>query len=169
MLRNSYNHAMMTMMMMSCSPLALEGSSPVLIVDDDDDMRETLRVCLEEEGFAVRTARNGREALDLLAAGALPGLILLDLMMPEMNGWEVLERLRDDAVRAEIPVAVMSGSHRGDVKSATYVVPKPFDLGVMIDLVQEHCSRKAAFDAAAAMRRPRSERAPMEALDTSAA
>jgi CheY-like chemotaxis protein len=112
----------------------------VLIVDDDDDIRETLRVCLEEEGFAVRTARNGLEALASLAEGALPGLILLDLMMPEMNGWEVLEQLRSDTERAAIPVAVMSGSHRGEVRTATYVVPKPFDLGAMVDLVREHCA-----------------------------
>jgi CheY-like chemotaxis protein len=117
-----------------------ERSPAVLIVDDDDDIRETLRVCLEEEGFAVRTARNGLEALALLAEGALPGLILLDLMMPEMNGWEVLEQLRSDTARAAIPVAVMSGSHRGEVRTATYVVPKPFDLGTMVDLVREHCA-----------------------------
>lgn len=159
---------MMTMMM-PCTPLALEGSSPVLIVDDDDDMRETLRVCLEEEGFDVRTARNGREAFEQLAKGALPGLILLDLMMPEMNGWEVLERLRNDPLRSAIPVAVMSGSHRGEVKSATYVVPKPFDLGAIIDIVHEHCGCKSAFESATGMRLPRSERAPMEALETTAA
>lgn len=156
-------------MMMPYSQLALEGLSPVLIVDDDDDMRETLRVCLEEEGFVVRTARNGLEALEQLARSGLPGLILLDLMMPEMNGWEVLEHLRNDALRCEIPVAVMSGSHRGEVKSATYVVPKPFDLCAVIDLVHEHCRLKAAFDAGVGMCRPRSERAPMSVLETSAA
>lgn len=155
--------------MMPCSPLALESFSPVLIVDDDDDMRETLRACLEEEGFTVRTARNGLEALEQLAVGALPGLILLDLMMPEMNGWEVLEHLRNDALHREIPVAVMSGSHRGKVKSATYVVPKPFDLCAMVELVHEHCSLKAAFDAGSSMHRPCSERMPMSVLETSAA
>ena len=114
--------------------------SPVLIVDDDDDIRETLRACLEEEGFLVRTACNGIEALAHLTEGSLPALILLDLMMPGMNGWEVLDQLRGDAARAAIPVAVMSGSHRGEVSSATYVVPKPFDLGAMVDLVREHCA-----------------------------
>jgi len=119
---------------------ARQRSPAVLIVDDDDDIRETLRVCLEEEGFLVRTACNGLEALAHLADGTLPGLILLDLMMPGMNGWEVLEQLQADDVRATIPVAVMSGSHRGEVGAATYVVPKPFDLGAMVDLVREHCA-----------------------------
>jgi hypoxanthine phosphoribosyltransferase len=73
-----------------------ERSPAVLIVDDDDDIRETLRACLEQ--------------------------------------------LRRDKARAAIPVAVMSGSHRGEVGSATYVVPKPFDLGAMVDLVREHCA-----------------------------
>jgi CheY-like chemotaxis protein len=142
----------------------------VLIVDDDDDVRETLRACLEEEGFVVRTARNGVEALAQLGDGAPPGLILLDLMMPEMNGWEVLERLRSDQARASIPVAVMSGSHRGDVQAANYVVPKPFDLGAMVELVREHCNARASsIEALPDSFRHLSDRPSRESIETNAA
>ncbi len=149
---------------------SIEISPAVLIVDDDDDVRDTLRACLEEEGFTVWTARNGLEALSLLTADASPGLILLDLMMPEMNGWEVLEQLRNDKARSAIPVAVMSGSHRGEVRSANYVVPKPFDLCAMVELVREHCNhRSRAFEALPDSRRHRSERTSVDALETTAA
>jgi len=147
------------------------SSAPaVLVVDDDDDVRETLRACLEEEGFVVRTARNGLEALAQLSDGTPPGLILLDLMMPEMNGWEVLERLRSDQARSAIPVAVMSGSHRGEVRSANYVVPKPFDLTSMVELVREHCnSRVPTLDALPDSFRHRTDRPSRESIETNAA
>lgn len=132
----------MTTMLQRNAPTSFASAPAVLIVDDDDDVRETLRACLEEEGFLVRTARNGLEAFAQLDEGVKPRLILLDLMMPEMNGWEVLERLRSDQERAAIPVAVMSGSHRGEVRAADYVVPKPFDLGAMVELVREHCNER---------------------------
>jgi CheY-like chemotaxis protein len=147
------------------------GQSPsVLVVDDDDDIRETLRACLEEEGFLVRTARNGLEALAQLDEEPPPGLILLDLMMPEMNGWEVLEQLRSDRARAAIPVAVMSGSHRGEVHSANYVVPKPFDLGAMVELVREHCDpRTSDVEASSDSFRRRTDRQGLESIETTAA
>jgi len=147
------------------------SSAPaVLVVDDDDDVRETLRACLEEEGFIVRTARNGLEALAQLGDGSPPGLILLDLMMPEMNGWEVLERLRSDQERAAIPVAVMSGSHRGELRSADYVVPKPFDLTTMVELAREHCNaRTSSIEALPDSFRHRSDRPSRESIETTAA
>lgn len=161
----------MTTMLQRNAPACLESAPAVLIVDDDDDVRETLRACLEEEGFAVRTARNGLEAFAQLSAGTPPGLILLDLMMPEMNGWEVLERLRSDQERAAIPVAVMSGSHRGEVRTANYIVPKPFDLVAMIDLVRGHCNQRTSsiHPLPPDSRRHRAERQSMDALETTAA
>jgi CheY-like chemotaxis protein len=161
----------MTTMLQRNAPPSFESAPAVLIVDDDDDVRETLRVCLEEEGFSVRTARNGLEAIALLDGGTPPGLILLDLMMPEMNGWEVLERLRSDQERAAIPVAVMSGSHRGELRAADYVVPKPFDLEAMVDLVREHCNQRASsiHPLPPDSRRLRSERQSMDSIETTAA
>lgn len=160
----------MTKMLQRHAPPSFASAPAVLIVDDDDDVRETLRACLEEEGFLVRTARNGLEAFAQLDEGVKPRLILLDLMMPEMNGWEVLERLRSDQERAAIPVAVMSGSHRGEVRAADYVVPKPFDLGAMVELVREHCNERArSAEQTPESWRHRAERKTTDSVETTAA
>src|ERR1700723_2629275 len=77
----------------------------VLVVDDDPDIRLTLRQILREEGFRVREARDGLEALERIADEE-PDLVLLDLMMPGINGWEVLATLRH--ARKDLPVVVLS-------------------------------------------------------------
>src|SRR5204863_872330 len=83
-------------------------TGPVLVVGDDDDLRETVQVVLEESGLRVTVAANGRAALEQLRAGARPSLILLDLMMPEMNGWQFLEHARKDATLGSIPIVIMT-------------------------------------------------------------
>jgi CheY-like chemotaxis protein len=82
----------------------------ILVVDDDESARLVLCECLEECGYDVASAGNGREALDLLRVGKPPALILLDLGMPVMDGREFLERQRQDAAIASIPVVLLSGS-----------------------------------------------------------
>ena len=82
----------------------------ILVVDDDESARLVLCACLEECGYDVSCARNGREALDLLRGGKHPTLILLDLGMPVMDGKEFLDRQRQDAAIAGIPVFLLSGS-----------------------------------------------------------
>src|SRR5947207_15447872 len=80
----------------------------ILIVEDDFDIREALTQILEDEGFQVRCASNGREALEVATSGPAPRLILLDLMMPVMNGWQFrAEQLKDPRL-AEVPVLVIS-------------------------------------------------------------
>jgi CheY-like chemotaxis protein len=84
-----------------------DGSAQVLIVDDDSTSRDMLRRTLQKEGWTVAEAANGREALGQLKR-AQPALVLLDLMMPEMDGLEVLERMhRDDSWR-DIPVIIVT-------------------------------------------------------------
>lgn len=81
----------------------------ILVVDDDLYIREMLGELLRDEGFTVATARHGGEALDYLRAAARPPcVILLDLMMPQMNGWEFRAAQREDAALARIPVVTMS-------------------------------------------------------------
>ncbi len=82
----------------------------VLLVEDDVEICESLAELLRRKGFAVETAQNGREALEKLAHGELPSLIVLDLMMPVMNGWEFRERQLSDATLASIPVVVVSAT-----------------------------------------------------------
>src|SRR4051794_20026068 len=81
-------------------------STAVLIVDDNNALRETLAELLEGTGYGVACAANGRQALDYLRTGGLPGLILLDVRMPVMNGWKLLKVLEADPALRRIPVVV---------------------------------------------------------------
>jgi CheY-like chemotaxis protein len=90
----------------------------VLLVEDDDDLREALRARLERRGFSVVAVSHGREALDyLFECGEPIGIILLDLMMPVMDGWTLRQELLSDPELARIPVVVLSGV--SDLASAT--------------------------------------------------
>jgi len=82
----------------------------VLVVEDEPDTLEAVSELLEGENVAVLRARHGREALDLLEQGARPSLILLDLRMPVMDGWEFCRRLAADPRLAQIPVAIVTAS-----------------------------------------------------------
>jgi CheY-like chemotaxis protein len=112
----------------------------ILIIDDDVDLRETLGELLTEGGFEARLAENGRVALEVLRSGAHPRLILLDLMMPEMNGWQFREeQLKDEALR-EIPVVVMTASRGfdGHPITASEILYKPVGLGELIEAVERN-------------------------------
>lgn len=113
----------------------------ILIVDDNEDIRDLLQLWIEDHGFQVTTASNGAEALEWLARGGRPALILLDLLMPVMNGWEVLEKLKEDETLSSIPVAVMSAHHRGPVP-ADHFLAKPLDLQALLQLVQARCGER---------------------------
>jgi CheY-like chemotaxis protein len=116
---------------------------PILIVDDDTDLREVLGELLAEEGYPTRLCANGRAALDALREGARPRLILLDLMMPEMNGWQFRqEQLRDDALR-EIPVVVMTANRVIDDSAlgGAEVLEKPVGLAEILGAVERHALR----------------------------
>jgi CheY-like chemotaxis protein len=102
---------------------ALDGSSPrVLIVDDDQDVRETLGMVLELHGFRPQLAAGGQEAIDRLERDPPPSLIVLDLMMPELSGSEVLERVQRDGRLAQVPVVVLSGDRSATETAARYKV-----------------------------------------------
>src|SRR4051812_3823868 len=81
----------------------------VLVVDDDRAIRVTVQEILADEGYAVRAVENGREALEVLrTTEALPGIILLDLRMPVMDGWSFRQQQKADPRLADIPVLVLS-------------------------------------------------------------
>ena len=114
--------------------------STVLVVDDDPDILEALSEILEAEGFEIRRARNGKEALDRLEPDA-PQLILLDLMMPVMDGWEFAQRMRQRPPEiARIPIIVLSadrnvGSKASDLGAVGHLA-KPFELNDLLELVR---------------------------------
>lgn len=112
----------------------------ILVVDDDADLRETVQMLLELEGFAVTAAANGRAALERLRAGERPGLILLDLMMPEMNGWEFLQHARQDPNLGSIPIVIMTAHGAADLPPvpAEDLLRKPFDAAKLLATVARH-------------------------------
>ncbi len=115
---------------------------PIVIVDDDTDVREALGEVLAEEGYDTRLFENGRSALTYLRGGGNgsgPSLILLDLMMPEMSGWQFREeQLKDERIR-DIPVVVITASRYGAASiQAREVLFKPVALGELVDAVHRN-------------------------------
>jgi two-component system response regulator MprA len=102
----------------------------VLVVDDDPDILSALVMTLQTEGHAVHAARHGQEALEALEGGLRPDVVVLDLMMPVMNGFELLDVLRRDPRWSNLPVVVLS-ANRGyshDDLGVARMLRKPFDL-----------------------------------------
>lgn len=117
-----------------------EQESYVLIVEDDDGAREALSDCLELEGFKVASARNGKEALDYLHRSPPPRVILLDLFMPVMTGWEFRAAQKNDAAIADIPVVVVTafGAAVTQKIDADLVMHKPLDLDLLVSVIREY-------------------------------
>jgi CheY-like chemotaxis protein len=116
---------------------------PILIVDDEPDIRFLISEVLSDEGYTVAQATNGHEALAYLrAATPLPDVIILDLMMPVMNGWDFLQVRQQDPLLAPIPIVVVSATPR-HTSAATLGVQetlaKPFDLDRFLAIVQRYC------------------------------
>jgi CheY-like chemotaxis protein len=118
----------------------VNGPLPILVVDDDADLRETLGELLHEEGYDARLCENGRVALEQLRQGPRPQLILLDLMMPEMNGWQFREAQLEDAGLRDIPVVVMTASRGfdGHPIPASEILFKPIGLGELMSAVERN-------------------------------
>jgi CheY-like chemotaxis protein len=116
----------------------VDASRFVLIVDDDPDLLDVTSFVIETEGMAVETARNGEEALALLRAGRQPGLVLLDLMMPVMNGWEFLAAVANDPLLKAIPVVVLTATEYTEVPGAREVLRKPMELTALLRVVERY-------------------------------
>jgi CheY-like chemotaxis protein len=120
---------------------AASSHCPVLIVEDDDDLREMMAHMLTIEGFEAATVANGREALDYLQNAELPRVILLDLMMPVMDGWEFRRQQKADPDIAPVPVIVLSAldQARASTVDASAFLKKPLDFDRLLELVRDHC------------------------------
>jgi CheY-like chemotaxis protein len=106
----------------------------VLVVDDEPDIRESLRDALEDEGYDVVTAANGREALDVLPGLSRPLALILDIIMPVMSGVELYTTLQADPNLATIPV-VVSTSDPSRAPSGVLLMRKPIDLDRLLSVV----------------------------------
>ncbi len=116
----------------------------VLVVDDDDAIRHTLKLLLEQSGYVVRDAYNGENALEMLRASPkLPSVILLDLNMPIMTGWEFRLEQKRDPLLAEIPVIIISADrsleHQPFSIDAIGYFRKPLDIAELLTLVNDYC------------------------------
>ncbi len=118
------------------------NSSDVLVVDDDTDIRESITYLLEYEGYKVRTAANGVEGFCQLGM-ARPSLILLDLMMPVMDGWQFKTKLDGEPDLTGIPIVVVSADGNIAEKSLSIGVEefltKPIDIENLLRLVKKYC------------------------------
>ncbi|MBI4511703.1 MAG: response regulator [Deltaproteobacteria bacterium] len=115
----------------------------ILVVEDDPDISETIQDLLEQEGYSVTTAANGKEGLEKLGHMERPCLILLDLMMPVMNGLEFLAARGENDVIATIPVVVLTayGQMASQVPTSEVagIVKKPVELESLINSVRTFC------------------------------
>ncbi len=118
------------------------GKTTVLVVDDDQALREVVCDSLAEAGFAVTSAGNGREALRVLRTGPVIDLILLDLLMPEMNGWQFRGEQAADPTLHGIPVVVLSGGQGAAETAASMgaagLVRKPIRLPELLSAVERY-------------------------------
>jgi CheY-like chemotaxis protein len=115
--------------------------SGILIVDDDPDIRDSLKEVLEDEGYTVSCVGNGREALDYLRrTPTRPCVILLDLMMPVMDGWQFRREQKQDPTIAGIPLIVITATGKRPVLiDADELVMKPLDLGRLFEAIERYC------------------------------
>ena len=120
---------------------------PILVVEDDADVRCSLEWLLRVEGYAVTTAIHGADALRQLQAGLRPCVILLDLKMRVMDGFEFRKLQLQDPQLARIPVIIYSGIVDPEPVAtqlqATAHLQKPFDLGTLLTAVEAHCRKPA--------------------------
>jgi len=114
----------------------------ILIIEDEPDLRETMCDLLELEGYAVASAANGLEGLAALEEAGPPCLILLDLMMPEMDGWQFLEALRDRPGLAIVVVSAIADLSDVADRYGCEVLKKPVKIEQLLALAQSHCDSR---------------------------
>jgi CheY-like chemotaxis protein len=121
------------------------GPDTILVVDDEPAVREILRDTLEFEGYTTAEAANGLEALEWLRSNPPPCLVLLDLMMPVMSGFDFLEAVQKDPKLKAISIVIVSAATRDKLdetarsSGAVGVLSKPLQLATLLEAVAQHC------------------------------
>jgi CheY-like chemotaxis protein len=114
----------------------------ILIIEDDPNIRDVMIMALQFEGYETSSASNGKEGLEALEVGLRPNLILLDLMMPVMSGWEFIDNFKHLEKFNNIPVVVVSAfSEKAKSVECTSFVPKPVDLDTLLEYVRRHIEK----------------------------
>ena len=113
----------------------------VLVIEDEEELREMTRDALERAGYAVVAVGDGQAALDSIASIEHLCLVLLDLVMPRMNGWEFFSELRARPGFANVPVVVQSSATDQAPVGVTRVVKKPVKLDRLLSMIREFCAQ----------------------------
>jgi CheY-like chemotaxis protein len=113
----------------------------VLVVEDEQDLREMMREALELNGYAVVTAEDGQDALNKISGIENLCLVILDLLMPVMNGWDFVDKLRQRAELASVPIVVHSSAPGPMPPGVTRVLQKPMLFDRLMSVVREYCRR----------------------------
>src|SRR5262245_9221362 len=125
---------------MSLTARPRNTSKNILLIEDEVDIRSILKDALEWEGYHVYTASNGKEGMEILPQMPAPGLILLDLMMPVMNGWEFANALEIDRAYADIPIVTLSAFSDPEKRiRAKGSLKKPVDLDLLFAVARRYC------------------------------
>lgn len=130
--------------------MTLTTNQPLMIIDDDDDLRAALHMIMSAQGYAVSAYGNARRALGALQHERKPFLILLDLMMADMSGWEFRAAQLEDPQLASIPVVVLTAvsslGERVRALSDLEIMEKPFDLDALLATVGRYAAAAAGAD-----------------------
>lgn len=126
----------------SASEREAAGRCLVAIVEDDSEFRNMLRELLEEEQYRVVAVANGAEALEALRGEPLPNVILLDVSMPVMDGFDFLRYRNDDARLAAVPVVLVTNArpHERPTIGVSNVVRKPIDIDEILFAIRRYCA-----------------------------
>jgi CheY-like chemotaxis protein len=117
-------------------------TGPILIIDDDEGIREILQLILEDEGYKTFTSNDGAQALELLRKIPEPSLILLDLMMPIMDGREFMLELRQDPDLGHLntPIILITAFSNVKITGVTGVTQKPLEMNEVLAIARKYCS-----------------------------
>jgi CheY-like chemotaxis protein len=115
----------------------------IMVVDDDDAIRELLRNILEAEGYEVVETKDGLETMEMLVGGERPDLILLDVMMPRMDGWEVSKEIKSNELLKDITVCMLTAKTTTmdaltslETAMAEWHLNKPISKNVLLDTIK---------------------------------
>jgi CheY-like chemotaxis protein len=111
----------------------------VLVVEDDEDLRVMMCDALELNGYAVVAAENGQDALDKIGGIETICVVILDLLMPVMNGWELVQKLRERADLAAVPIVIHTSAPDAAPEGAARVLQKPVLFDRLLSIVREYC------------------------------
>ena len=112
----------------------------VLLVDDDQDLRDSIADLLRQRGYSVATAEDGHAALSIITGNGVPCIVLLDLVMPGMDGWQFLGAVQHNPNLSAIPIVIASAHAKTHAPAGTVgVLHKPFDFDELFSVVARHC------------------------------